>query len=215
MGFSLMAEGILRHHLPHTTWSPLVSKLGYSVGFIVVILGRQQLFTENTLTPVLPLLQRKDGKTFANVGRLWGVVLVANLLGALAIGFVAGRSSAFESGVHDEFVAMGHDAMNHGFWTLLLRGIFAGWLIALLVWMLPYAESSHFFVIVLITWLIGVAGFSHIIAGAVEVSLTGWVNAKPWSEILGLYVVPVLVGNILGGVTLVAALNHAQIKSGQ
>jgi formate/nitrite transporter FocA (FNT family) len=215
MGFSLAAEGILRHHLPQAAWTALVSKLGYCVGFIVVILGRQQLFTENTLTPILPLLQRKDGKTLGNVARLWGVVLVANIAGALAISFVAARSTAFESGVRDEFVAMGHEVMKYGFWTLMLRGVFAGWLIALLVWMLPYAESSHFFVIVLITWLIGVAGFSHIIAGAIEVFVLGWSSAKPWTEVWGIYVVPVLVGNISGGVTLVAALNHAQIASGR
>src|SRR5687768_12429071 len=60
MGFSLFAEGLLRHYLPDERWEPLVAKLGYSVGFLVVILGRQQLFTENTLTPVLPLLRRRD-----------------------------------------------------------------------------------------------------------------------------------------------------------
>src|SRR5206468_4196322 len=67
MGLSMIAEGVLRHHLPEASWRPLVAKLGYSVGFVVVILGRQQLFTENTLTPILPLLQRKDGGTLGNV----------------------------------------------------------------------------------------------------------------------------------------------------
>ena len=215
MGFSLMTEGLLRHHLPEANWRPLIAKLGYSVGFIAVILGRQQLFTENTLTPILPLLHRKDANTLANVARLWSIVLVANLLGALAVSFVAARSTAFESGVRAEFTAMGHEAMKYSFWTLVLRGVFAGWLIALLVWMLPYAESAHFFVIVLITWLIGIANFSHIIAGAVDTFALGWAGAKPWTEIVGVYIVPVLFGNILGGVTLVAALNHAQIKSGR
>ena len=56
MGFSLVAEGLLRSHLPDAPWRPLITKLGYSVGFLMVVLGRQQLFTENTLTPILPLL---------------------------------------------------------------------------------------------------------------------------------------------------------------
>ena len=81
--------------------------------------------------------------------------------------------------------------------------------------MLPYAGSSHFFVIVLITWLIGIANFSHIIAGAIDAFALGWAGAKPWGEMFGTYIVPVLCGNIVGGVTLVAALNHAQIKSGR
>src|SRR5215204_494686 len=93
MGFSLTAEALLRSRLPERDWTPLVTKLGYSVGFLVVILGRQQLFTENTLTPVLPLLQRKDAKTLANLLRLWGVVLAANLLGALSIAWVMARSN--------------------------------------------------------------------------------------------------------------------------
>jgi formate/nitrite transporter FocA (FNT family) len=215
MGFSMMAEGLMRHYLPRAQWTPLVSRLGYSVGFIVVILGRQQLFTENTLTPMLPLLKRKDGKTLLNVLRLWGVVLIANMIGALAIGFVAARTEAFESAVRGEFASMGREAMGASFGTLLLRGIFAGWLIALLVWMLPFAESSHFFVIVLMTWLIGTAHFAHIIAGAVEVFALGWAGLKPWSSIFGGYIVPVLIGNIVGGVTLVAAVNHAQIASGK
>jgi formate/nitrite transporter FocA (FNT family) len=214
MGFSMAAEGLMQHYLPQARWTPLVSKLGYSVGFVVIILGRQQLFTENTLTPMLPLLKRKDSKTFLNVMRLWGVVLAANLIGALAIALVAARTGLFEQEVRQEFVAMGEEAMKPELLTLLLRGVFAGWLIALLVWMLPYAESSHFFVIVLITWLIGVAKFSHIIAGAVEVFALGWTGGKPWGTIFGHYIAPVLAGNIAGGVTLVAALNHAQVCSG-
>src|SRR3712207_4167985 len=75
MGFSMIAEGLLHAYLPEAPWRPLVSKLGYSVGFLIVILGRQQLFTENTLTPILPLLQKREGATAGNVARLWGVVL--------------------------------------------------------------------------------------------------------------------------------------------
>jgi len=214
MGFSMIAEAALRHHLPDTAWRPLVAKLGYSVGFLVIILGRQQLFTENTLTPMLPLMKRKDLKTFANVMRLWGVVLAANLLGALVLALVAERTPLFEKPVREEFVAMGQEAMDPKFLELFLRGIFAGWLIAILVWMLPYAETSHFFVIILLTWLIGVAKFSHIIAGAVEVFSAGWAGEKAWGTIFGRYIVPVLLGNIAGGVTLVAALNHAQVCAG-
>src|SRR5215210_2529554 len=85
MGFSFIAEAILHAYLPKAEWTPLVSKFGYTVGFLIVILGRQQLFTENTLTPVLPLLKNKDGKTLVNMLRLWGVVLAANLLGVLIL----------------------------------------------------------------------------------------------------------------------------------
>jgi formate/nitrite transporter FocA (FNT family) len=216
MGFSLIAEALIRDRLPeHVAWSPLVSKLGYSVGFLVVILGRQQLFTENTLTPVLPLLKRKDLDTMANVLRLWAIVLLANLVGALAVALALAKTSAFDPEVRATFVQIGHEAMRHDFVTTFIRAIFAGWLIALLVWMLPYAESSHFFVILIITWLIGIGHFAHVIAGAVNVFTVAWSGEKSWPAVFGSFIVPALLGNIVGGVMLVAGLNHAQVVSGE
>ncbi len=81
MGFSFIAEGLLMARLPDQPWRPLVSRAGYCIGFLIVILGRQQLFTENTLTVVLPLLVRKDLATLLRMLRLWAVVLGANLVG--------------------------------------------------------------------------------------------------------------------------------------
>src|SRR4051812_2246739 len=87
MGFSVLGVALLRAHLPEARWERLVSSFGYSFGFLVVILGRQQLFTENTLTPVLLLLRRRDGATFLNVLRLWAVIFAANMVGALAVSY--------------------------------------------------------------------------------------------------------------------------------
>jgi len=130
MGFSLVAEGILRTRLPERDWAPLVAKLGYSVGFLVVILGRQQLFTENTLTPILPLMRDLCSKTFGNVARLWAVVLVTNLLGAAIFAIVIARTPVFEASIRHEFLQIGREALAPAWGTILLRGIFAGWLIA-------------------------------------------------------------------------------------
>src|SRR6476646_2821479 len=129
MGFSLVAEGLLHAHLPRAGWTPLVSKFGYSMGFMIVILGRQQLFTENTLTVILPLLTHRDGKTFWNVARLWPVVFIANIIGAAAFAAVIGHSNAFNEESRHAFEEIGHRAMEPGFVTVLIRGIFAGWLI--------------------------------------------------------------------------------------
>ncbi|HYG11187.1 MAG TPA: formate/nitrite transporter family protein [Pyrinomonadaceae bacterium] len=214
MGFSLIGEGLLHAYLPDAGWRPLVAKFGYSMGFLIVILGRQQLFTENTLTPILPLLQRKDASTFLNVLRLWSVVLVANLLGALLIALVLAKTNAFEPHIRAAFAEIGSKAMEPGFGTVLLRGIFAGWLIALMVWLLPFAESARVWVIIFITYIVGLGHFSHIIAGAVEVFALAAMGGKAWGSVLGSYILPTLIGNIIGGVTLVAALNHAQVVSG-
>jgi formate-nitrite transporter family protein len=214
MGFSLVAEGLLRAHLPDAPWRPLVAKLGYSIGFLIVILGRQQLFTENTLTPILPLLQHRDRQTLGNVLRLWAVVLLANLLGTLAFAFAAARTGAFEPHVRETFLKIGGEALAHGFGTTLLRGVFAGWLIALMVWLLPFAEAARVWVIILITYVVGLGQFSHIVAGAVEVFSVAAAGRAGWGEVLGGFIVPTLLGNIIGGVTLVAALNHAQVVAG-
>jgi formate/nitrite transporter FocA (FNT family) len=214
MGFSLVTEGLLVTYLPDTHWRPLVAKFGYSVGFLIVILGRQQLFTENTLTPILPLLNRKDAKTFFNVARLWAVVLAANLLGALLFAVVVSKTTAFDPEIQRSFSELGHKAMEPGAATILLRGIFAGWLIALMVWLLPFAETARVWVIIIITYVVGLGHFSHIIAGAVEVFAIAAMNEASWLTVLGHYILPTLAGNIIGGITLVAALNHAQVVAG-
>jgi formate/nitrite transporter FocA (FNT family) len=153
--------------------------------------------------------------TLLNVLRLWGIVFLANMLGALAVGWVCVRTGAFDPDVRHQFITLGHQAMTHPFGEVVLRAVFAGWLIAILVWMLPYAESSHFFVIIVLTWMIGVGQFPHVVAGAVEVFALGSAGQKPWGEILGFFLLPTLIGNIIGGVTLVAALNHAQVEAGK
>ena len=96
----------------------------------------------------------------------------------------------------------------------MLRAIVAGWLIAILVWMLPAAQTSHFFVIVVITWVIGVGHFSHVIAGSANAFYLVGIGDLSLAASLGRFVVPALLGNVIGGVTLVAALNHAQVVSG-
>ncbi|MBD0373658.1 MAG: formate/nitrite transporter family protein [Pyrinomonadaceae bacterium] len=214
MGFSLVTEGLLATYLPEAHWRPLIAKFGYSIGFLIVILGRQQLFTENTLTPILPLLKRKDEKTLLNVARLWAIVLVANLLGALLFAWAVARTTAFDPEIQRTFSELGHKAMEPEAATILLRGIFAGWLIALMVWLLPFAETARVWVIIIITYVVGLGNFSHIIAGAVEVFTIAAMNEASWLTVLGRYILPTLVGNIIGGVTLVAALNHAQVVAG-
>jgi formate/nitrite transporter FocA (FNT family) len=125
MGASLVAEGLLNAYLPPAQWRPLISKFGYSVGFLLVILGRQQLFTENTLTPILPLLRNRTLRQFGEVMRLWAVVLLANLLGSLGVAWVAGHTDAFAPEVQQEFSEIGLQAMKGSFSTLTMRGIFA------------------------------------------------------------------------------------------
>jgi formate/nitrite transporter FocA (FNT family) len=215
MGFSMIAQALLMAHLPEADWTPLVAKLGYGVGFVIVILGRQQLFTENTLRPILPLLQHSKHASIANVLRLWTLVLVANLIGALIIALVCAHSSAFEPDVRAAFTEIGARAMSHDVGTVVLLGIFAGWLIALIVWLLPFAEAARLWVIILITYLVGLGEFTHVVAGSVDVFTYAAMGHTSWAGVLVGYTIPTLIGNMIGGVALVTALNHAQVVSGE
>ncbi|HXT11925.1 MAG TPA: formate/nitrite transporter family protein [Candidatus Angelobacter sp.] len=214
MGASLIAEGLLSSHLPEAPWRPLVSKFGYSVGFLVVILGRQQLFTENTLTPILPLLKEKTWHRFGRVMRLWGIVLFSNLLGCIAAAWVSDLKVAFEPDVRAQFAEIGREAMRGSFGVHVMHGVFAGWLIALMVWLLPFAENARLWVIIILSYFVGLGHFSHVVAGAVQTFYAAFAGENTWVEVFGRYLAPTFIGNVIGGVALVAALNHAQVVSG-
>ncbi len=214
MGFSFVAEGLLRAHLPDAAWRPLLTNLGYPLGFLIVIIGRQQLFTENTLTAIIPLLARRDFATLRSVLKLWAVVLIANLVGAHIFAWVVGNTAVLRPDVQNVMKQLAIEAADVAFWAAVLRGIFAGWLIAMVVWMLAATDSGRIPIIVILTYIVGLAGLTHIIVGSEEVLFLVMIGAKTWWSYLSGYMIPTLIGNILGGVALVSALNHAQVIAG-
>jgi formate/nitrite transporter FocA (FNT family) len=214
MGFSLVAQALLQAKLPETSWRPLITRFGYSLGFLIVIVGRQQLFTENTLTAIIPLLARRNLETFVKVLRLWAVVLTANLTGAHLFAWVVGNTPMFRSEVQAAMLSIAQEAADVTFGTALLRGIFAGWLIAMMVWMLAAIDTGRIAVIIIMTYTVAVASLTHIIAGSVEVLFLVMVGVKSWGAVAWGYLLPTLIGNIIGGVSLTAAVNHAQVVAG-
>jgi formate-nitrite transporter family protein len=210
MGFSFMLEGYLREFLPPARWQPLVAKLGYCVGFIIVILGRQQLFTKNTLTVILPLLKVKKLKLLKNVARLWLIVLLTNMVGALAFAWVLGHATICNEEVRGQLSTIGAEAMKEPFGTTMLRSIFAGWLVALMIWLLPFAESARVWIIVVFAYLIGIGHLPHIIAGSIPSLYSVMSGAVPAGRWFGDFFLPVLIGNTIGGVTVVAMVAHAE-----
>jgi formate/nitrite transporter FocA (FNT family) len=214
MGFSFVAEALLRTYLPDAAWRPLVVSLGYPFGFLIVIIGRQQLFTENTLTAIIPLLSRRNLSTVVSVLRLWAVVLTANLIGAHVFAWVLGNTPAFRPDVQESLRALAVQAADVGFKTAVLRGCFAGWLIAMVVWMRAAVDTGRIAIIVILTYVVGLAGLTHIIAGSVEVLFLVMTGRLSWFSYLGGYMVPTLLGNIVGGVSMVSVVNHAQVVSG-
>jgi formate/nitrite transporter FocA (FNT family) len=211
MGFSFATEALLQSHLPAAKWTPLVAKFGYSVGFLIRVLGRQQVFTEQSLTAILALLasNRPEG-VLANVARMWAVVLAANLLGTAAFAAVTAWTPVFPANVHAEFSRIGNAALTYGFTATLVRAVYAGFLIATMIWLLPGAGASRLWIVVVLTYVVGIGGFAHIIAGSAECLYVVFVRERAFSEYVLGFLIPAFLGNALGGVTLVAALAHAQ-----
>ena len=215
MGFSLVAEGLLHAALPDAAWRPLVVKFGYAVGFLIVILGRQQLFTENTLTPILPLLSsKKPLSVLPKVMRLWAIVLVANVVGTCCFAFILARTEILDPATRESLAHIAQKAMEGSGSTHLLRAIFAGWLIALLVWVLPFAESARVSVIIIITYFVGLGGFDHIVAGSTKAFYAVVMGDATIGAFFTTFWLPALAGNVIGGVLFVAAINHAQVVAG-
>ena len=215
MGFSFVAESLLQAHLPNATWTPLIAKLGYSVGFLIVILGRQQLFTETTLTVILPILSDRHWNRIRDVLRIWGVILAANLVGTFLFALSVETIAMFTPSVRQAFLDTSQGALSAGFGVTVVRAIFAGWLIALTVWLLPSADTSKVTIIVILTYLIGLGSFNHIIAGSTKVFYMLLAGQVSWADYFGRFFAPTLLGNIIGGVSLVAFLGHAQVVAGK
>ena len=215
MGFSLLAEGALIAYLPDSPWRLLVARAGYCVGFLIVILGRQQLFTENTLTVILPLLVHKNAKTVSAVLRLWGIVLSTNIVGTFLFALAVARLNFLQPQIQQSLMDISLAHIGPSFSTVLLRAILAGWLIALMVWMLPDAATSRIAVILIITYLIGISSLNHIIAGSTDVFFLVASEKISLGRYFSTFFLPTLMGNILGGVSLVAALAHGQVVGGK
>lgn len=215
MGFSFIAEGLLMSHLPDQPWRLLIARAGYCIGFLIVILGRQQLFTENTLTVVLPPLVRKDLSTLLKMLRLWVVVLSANLVGTFLFALVIGRVNVLDAHTQQCLAEIGAAHIGASFGIVLVRAVFAGWLIALMVWLLPGAESARVSIIIIVTYLVGISGFNHIVAGSTTMFYLMVTKSISMGSYLFQFFLPTLAGNVIGGMSLVAALGHAQVVGGK
>ena len=212
ISLSVLGESIFRTYLPDAPWRYLVENVGYSFGFIVVILGRMQLFTENTITTVLPVMTAPNRRNWICAARLWGAVLGSNVVGAFAVAAVF----VFTSAIPDELRPAFTDLSLHatGFPPLegFMRAIPAGVLVAAIVWMLPQAEGSEIWVILLFTWLIAAGDFTHVVAGSVEMAYLAWSADIGFVAAVFGFFLPVLAGNVVGGTAIFALLAHGQVR---
>jgi formate/nitrite transporter FocA (FNT family) len=212
IGFSFFAGAYLATLVPDY-YHGAASAIGYPLGFIFVVLARQQLFTENTLEPIIPLLHRPGWKLLRNLLSLWAIVLFGNLLGAVVFAGVLAKTPITTPEFQQSLLSVAKDGTSGGFLLVIYRAVFAGWLLALMAWLIASTRATG--AQVLLIWLttapISAFGFRHSIAGSVEAFYQAWVGASGWGQITTEFIVPSIVGNIIGGVVLVALLNHGQV----
>jgi formate/nitrite transporter FocA (FNT family) len=212
IGFGFLLGGYLMTVAPSGREREAAA-LVYPVGFILVILARSELFTENTLTPVWAVLQRKDGDSVRATLRVWAILLLGNLAGALTFAVVLAATPMVSAELLPPLDRLAEHAVESGFLATIYKGVFAGWLIALLTWILAAtsATGAQIALIWLLTWTIAALGFTHSIVGAVEAFYLATRGLQGWGAMLWDFLLPAVVGNALGGVLLVALLNYGQV----
>ncbi len=211
ISFSLLAEAIIETHMPVTPWRHLVSSFGYSVGFVMVALSRQQLFTENTITALLPVMANFNLRNLWKLARMWGIVLLANLCGTFVAAVFCTYTPVLTPELREGMLEISRELISQDGSQMFFRAISAGFLMAAMVWLLPGADTAQFNVVVLMTYLIAAGGFAHIVAGSVETFLLCLNGDLGWLSMVTNFVAPTLSGNIIGGGALFALISYAQV----
>jgi formate-nitrite transporter family protein len=218
MGLSALGDAIAIALLTPAGQAPtntalFIGKMFYPLGFIVVILGRSQLFTENTLYPVALVLAEKNH--FWNTMRLWAMVLSSNVLGALAFAALATRTHAVPGPSVQALAQLGLEAAHHPSATIFWSGVMGGWIIATVAWLVSGSHSitGSVMIIWMLAFVVGLGSFAHSIAAAGEVFSPILMGNAPWS-LFPHWFLPAVAGNICGGVGMVTLLEYGQVVIG-
>jgi formate-nitrite transporter family protein len=216
VSFSLLVIAVLTH-LAEGQFSQPVERLllanAYSVGFLFVVLGRSELFTEHTTLAVLPVLDRRA--SLAQLGRLWGVVYVANLLGAIAFAaFFVLVAPSLGIAEPRTFGHIASEIVSHSWWVILLSGVLAGWLMGLLSWLVAAARDtiSQIFMVWLVTFVIGLAHLHHSIAGSAEVLAGVFSGQGATAGDFLRFLSASTLGNAVGGIVFVAVIKYGHAR---
>lgn len=213
MGASLMAKGVFQVHLTGLPGAFLLENLGYTFGFVIVIMARQQLFTENTVTAVLPVMHKPTTGNLVLLMRLWGFVLLGNLIGTALAALAFNYMPIFDDATRHAFTAISEKVMEREAGAMFANAVISGWIIATMVWMFPASGAAKLFVIIMMTWLVGIGDLAHIVVGSVEVLYLVFSGAISWHEFIWPFALPTLLGNITGGTLIFALISHAQIRN--
>ena len=216
LGFSVLLMGVMwtqaRNHMPDPIVHLLVANM-YAVGFIFVVMGRSELFTEQTTLAVLPVLNKNA--SLGSLLWLWIVVYISNLIGAAIFArLVTIVGPALGDIAPEAFGEIAHRVVAHGNTALFLSAVLAGWLMGLLSWLVAASRDtiSQIVIVWLITTAIGFAGLHHVVAGSIELFAAMFahqgVNASEAARVLFW----ATLGNIVGGTVFVAVIKYGHAK---
>ena len=150
-------------------------------------------------------------RQLAMAARMWAIVLAANLAGTLLAALFCTLAPVITPPVRESMLAIGEQAMQHDWLKMGLRGVTAGYLMAVMVWLIPAAGNAQFHVVALMTYVIGAGGFTHIVTGSLEGFLLLFAGRLDAAVLVGRFMLPTLAGNIVGGTVLFALLSYAQV----
>lgn len=203
LGFSLLFMAMVRTWTdgsPPALGSRLLTATMYSFGFVIVILGRSELFTEQTSLATLPWMTGEA--TLVRVARLWSIVWTANLVGAAMFAAIV---TTVGPALHDVqprvFAEIAREVIAFPWWVILLSAMIAGWLMGLLSWVVAAGRDtiSQIVVIWLITTAIGFGHFHHAVVGSVEMFAGMFSDHSITWHDFGYFLLWTTLGNALGG----------------
>ena len=209
---SVIAQGALRQKLPDAPWREAVSGLGYSVGFLMVILGRMQLFTEQTIVTVLPVMAEPSWPRLWATTRLWLIVFVANMVGTCVAAAMNAKLHLVSPELLSSMLAVSAPLLHKTPLDVLAQAVPAGFIIASVAWIRAAIINGEFWVVLTLTYVIAVGDFTHVVAGSAETFLLLFAGQIGISYALGNLVTPALIGNVIGGTGLFALLAYAQVR---
>ncbi|HFF4712891.1 TPA: formate/nitrite transporter family protein, partial [Acinetobacter baumannii] len=211
ISFSFVFKAIIASYIPtDAIWTDLITNFGYTIGFLIAILGHMQLFTENTITTVVPLFKPFTLDKLRAVGRLWGIVILCNIIGTALASLFFLTTDLFTPNIDKALDELAHHVASFSAIQNLLKGVMSGLLIAALVWMLP-SVSNKFLVIFFMTYLIGLGDFTHVVVGSTEMSYLVWQGEASLGEYLFNFLIPTTIGNIIGGTGVFTLLIYGQV----
>lgn len=208
---SVSVSGALHHYLPVAPWRDAVVAFGYPVGFLIVVLGRMQLFTEQTVVAILPFARETTLRNAGRVARLWLVVFAGNLVGTAAVSALAAHGHVQSDEMLAGMIAVASKLQERGAFETMMQAIPAGFIMAAVAWIRSANNGAGFWIVLALTLSISLCGLAHVIAGAAEAFLLMWTGHASFGWVAAGFLLPALAGNIIGGTGLFAALAHAQV----